>query len=191
MTEIAAQTVLSRKHKLSRNWRSPQRLKVWLCQGLQFRHQVSASLSLSALPSTTLVASSGSFCGSKLPQNFNHPKLKMTENRLSCVSPSQALWYSLNRPSRTPCLPWWPVTMREECNYPNCPILAHCIHPVKRNRSPLSREGAASSEDMQDSVTGEKKRKQCLLHRQRKYLLKRIWGQGKSKYGILKCMCGI
>ena len=57
----------------------------------------------------------------------------------------------------------------------------------RRDRAPLGGEGAASSGNAGQCY----RRKKNAFSIDIKYSLKRIWGQEKSKYGILTHMCGI
>ena len=71
--------------------------------------------------------------------------------------------------------------MRVECSGP--------LHPPSEEGTELLLvEKGLLPQEMQDCVTEGKKN---AFFRDIKYLLKRIWGQEKSKYGILMRTCGI
>lgn len=167
-----------------RSRRSPRRLRAWLCRGLPWRRQDS-------LPSGAASHCTGFILELILwfpvATELQPSQVKADgKHAVLCVSITSPV-ARVGQASADPVSPWWPVTTREECYHPNCPVLAHCIHPVKKGQSSSWRRRGCF---LRKHRTVLQEKKECLLHRH-KIFIKKDLGQGKSKYGLSACMCGV
>lgn len=136
------------------NWRTQGR--VWLCQGPTSCHQETASLSLSAQPSTALVSSLGTYCSPQRLQTYISPGEGQEE--IDSIAGS-----SLTSPMRP----------SEQANVDHGSLLDQSLWPEdlesltgqfcftgstlgRKNTAPFNGGRAVSSKEMQDTINGRK-----------------------------------
>ena len=137
MTETPVQTGLSRKDNLLRNWTILQQLQAWLCQGLQWCHQDLVSLSpvSSAFHCTAFILKF--ILWFPVAPDLNHPRLKMTGNRLSYLYFHHKSSDTLRRGQHGSCVSPGPVTMAREVLFSPWLASSGSLDPPKEQRTKL------------------------------------------------------